>query len=261
MVRTFMRHIRERFFLRFHMSLILLATALAGLLASKLLLILGMGNIVIRCPLTVLCSYLSFFLFVKLWLAYLSASRAFQGSGITRDLVPDSPNLSGGGTVLDADLPSLRGGGGRFGGGGASGDFDGPATNAQAALIPSTSGVADSASGGGKSLGDAVSGAFDIDDKGIILIAIGVLLAAIFGSAIYLIYIAPHILSEAAFNFLLGSSLIKSYNRMNHPDWMGSVFKDTYKPFLAVLAVALTAAWAVHRLAPEITKISELFTQ
>jgi hypothetical protein len=176
------------------------------------------------------------------------------------DSVPDVPILLGGGTGPEADLPSF-GGGGRFGGGGVSGDFDGPATNAPAALISSTSGTADSASGGGKSIGDAVSGALDVDDKAIILIAIGVLLAAIFGSTIYLIYIAPHILSEAAFNFLLGSSLIKSYRRMNHPDWMGSVFKDTCKPFLAVLVVALAAALAVHRLAPEITKISELFTR
>lgn len=264
-VRRFMRHIKERFFLRFHMSLILLGTALSGLIASKLLLIAGMENIIIRYPLTVVCSYLAFFVFVKLWLAYLSTRRAFQASNIVDNVVPDLPSFSGGGggtgSGSGSSLPSFRGGGGGSGGGGgASGTFEGPAANAQAAFIP-PSGTADTASSAGKSVGDALSGFFDIDDEGIILIAIGVLLAAIFGSAIYLIYIAPHILSEAAFNFLLGSSLIKSYHRMNREDWVGSVFKDTYKPFLVVLLVSFGAAWVIHHYAPDITKISDIFAR
>ncbi len=263
-VRRFMRHIKERFFLRFHMSLILLGTALSGLIASKLLLIAGMENIIIRYPLTVVCSYLAFFVFVKLWLAYLSTRRAFQASNIVDNVVPDLLSFSGGGGTgsgSGSSLPSFRGGGGGSGGGGgASGTFEGPAANAQAAFIP-PSGTADTASSAGKSVGDALSGFFDIDDEGIILIAIGVLLAAIFGSAIYLIYIAPHILSEAAFNFLLGSSLIKSYHRMNREDWVGSVFKDTYKPFLVVLLVSFGAAWVIHHYAPDITKISDIFAR
>ncbi len=261
-MRRFMRSIKERFFLRFHMSLILLGTALSGLIASKLLLIAGMENIIIRYPLTVGCSYLSFFVFVKLWLAYLSARRAFQASDVVGDTAPDLPSLSGGGSGSGSgpSLPSFRGGGGSGGGGGASGSFEGPAANAQA-FVPPSSGTADTVSSAGKSAGNALSGIFDIDDEGIILIAIAVLLAAIFGSAIYLIYIAPHILSEAAFNFLLGSSLIKSYRRMDHEDWMGSVFKDTYKPFLIVLIVSLGAAWVIHHYAPEITRISDIFAR
>ena len=261
-VRSFMRQLRERFFLRFHMSLILMATGLSGLVATKLLLLLQVDNIVIRYPLTVLCSYLAFFLFVKLWLAYMSASQAFNGPDNAGDVLSDLPNLSGGGSGPDVELPKFSGGGGGTGGGGgASGAFDGPVTNVQMAFVPSSPGVADSASGAGDAIGNAASGVFDLDDAGAILIAIGVLLAAIFGAAIYLIYIAPHILSEAAFNFLLGTSLIRSYRKINHPDWMGSMFKDTYKPFIVVLLISFAAAWVIHAYNPNLTKISDLFTR
>ncbi|HUJ19329.1 MAG TPA: hypothetical protein VL197_15195 [Nitrospirota bacterium] len=259
-VLSFMRRLRERFFLRFHMTLILTATGLSGLLVSKLLILLQVENIIVRYPITVLCSYLAFFLFVKLWLVYMSASQAFNGPNVAGDVLSDLPNISGGGSGPDVSLPKFGGGGGGTGGGGgATGDFDGPATNVQALFVPPR--VADPASGAGNSVGDAVSGVFDLDDAGVILIAIGVLLTAIFGAAIYLVYIAPHILSEAAFNFLLGTSLIRSYRKINHPDWMGSVFQDTYKPFVGVLLISFAAAWVIHAYAPNITKISDLFTR
>ena len=260
-VQSFMRQIKERFFLRFHMSLILLATGLSGLAASKVLLLLQVENIVVRYPLTVLCSYLAFFLFVKLWLAYMAASQAFSGPDTAGNVLSDLPNLSGGGGGSGAGgaLPKFGGGGGTGGGGGATGSFDGPAMNTQAAFIPPSPDAAGPSSGIGDAVGNAASGGFDLDDGLVILVAIVVLMAAVFGSAIYLVYIAPHILSEAAFNFLLGTSLIRSYRKISHPDWMGSVLKDTYKPFLVVLLFSFAAAWVIHVYAPELTKISDLF--
>jgi hypothetical protein len=251
-----MRRIKERFFLRFHMSLILLATVLTGLLSTKLLLLVPVENIVIRYPLAVLAAYLAFFLFVKLWLAYMSAARPFNAVDTAGDVLSNLPDLTGGGGP-SVDVPHFGGGGGTFDGAGAAGAFDGPVSNASADIASSTSGVTESSSG----IGDAVSGIFDFDDDGLILLVLGVLLAAIFGSAIYLIYIAPHILSEAAFDFLLGTSLIRSYKKMNQADWMGSVFHDTYKPFLAVLLITIAAAWILHANYPEVTKLSDLLTQ
>jgi len=46
--------LQKRFSLRLHMTLILLATSLAGVLASKGLLMLGLHNVAIRYPVTVL---------------------------------------------------------------------------------------------------------------------------------------------------------------------------------------------------------------
>jgi len=238
------------------MSLILLATVLSGLLSTKLLLLIPVDNIVIRYPLVVLFAYLAFFLFVKLWLAYMSASQPLKSLDVAGDVLSNMPDLPGG-IGPSINVPHFGGGGGTFDGAGAAGAFDGPVSSASADVLSSSSGVTESSSG----IGDAVSGIFDIDDDGLILIILGVLLAAIFGSAIYLIYIAPHILSEAAFDFLLGTSLIRSYKKVNQPDWMGSVFHDTYKPFVVVLLITITAAWILHTNYPEITKLSDLLTQ
>lgn len=87
------------------------------------------------------------------------------------------------------------------------------------------------------------------------------LLAAVFGAAIYLLYLAPHILSEAAFDCLLGANLVKRYKNVTQPDWMGHVLQDTYKPFLIVLMITVAAAWVIHAHDPSITKISDLFSR
>lgn len=210
-IRSFMRWIRERFFHRLHMSLILMATALTGLLATKVLLMLQVENIVIRYPLAVICAYLAFFLFVKLWLAYITASEGFRGSDLVSDVLPD---LSGAVPGGNTDIPGFSGGGGGSGGGGASASFDGGGAPARSVLSSGSSG----GSGIGEAAGDAVSGIFDSDEGIMVLIVLGVLLAVIFGAGIYLIYIAPHILSEAAFDFLLGSSLLRSYRKVTSPD-------------------------------------------
>jgi hypothetical protein len=116
--------------------------------------------------------------------------------------------------------------------------------------------MSDSSSGIADAAGSAVSGIFD--DDGMVLVAIGLLLAVIFGSSLYLIYDAPHILSDAAFNFLLASSLIRGYKTITKPDWIGSVLKSTYLPFIIVLAVSFGAAWIIHSHYPQLTKISDL---
>jgi hypothetical protein len=250
---SFVKKVRERFFLRFHMLLILVATILSGLLSSKALLLVHIDNIVIRYPLAVIFSYAAFFLFVKLWLYYIAVSDASRREA-TANVLSNLPDPSSIG-VSPSDTPLFSGGGGTSGGGGVSAAFDGPvrvsqqAMNVAAPASDSSSGIADAA-------GSAVSGIFD--DDGIVLVAIGLLLAVIFGSSLYLIYDAPRILSDAAFNFLLASSLIRGYRTITKPDWIGSVLKSTCVPFIIVLAVSFGAAWIIHSRYPRLTKISDL---
>jgi hypothetical protein len=254
--KSFMMKFKERFFLRFHMSLILFATGLFGLLASTLLLHLHLENIVFRYPLALLCSYCAFFLFIKIWLWYLSASRPFDGFDSVGDVVVNLPiNFSG--SSSSAGTPSFAGHGGMSGGGGASGIFDGSVSSVQEGATTSASSAVDSSGSLVSTAGDAVSSVFD-DDTGIILVVLGVLLAVVFGSSLYLIYEAPHILSEAAFDFLLATTLIKQYHSMNKPDWVGSVFRTTYKPFLLVLLITIGAAWTIHHYLPFVVKMSDL---
>ena len=258
--RNFLKH---RLFLRFHMSLILLGTAATGLVAAKVLYLYGVKSMFVRYPAAVLFSYISFFGFVKLWLAYLFSSR--DRMSVNRSGNDSARNLdfadftAGRGSSLDL----FRGGGGEFSGGGASGSFtDGLGTGAEEssseAFAASVSTSSDHGVLGGitDKAGDALSGIDD--DAGKVLIILGVLLAIVFGAGIYLIYMAPMILSEAAFNLMLAAGLKRGLTKINQPDWEGGVLRATIAAFAVVMTVSLAAAYVCHRACPQATKITEV---
>jgi hypothetical protein len=233
----FFRTFKKHFFLRFHMTLILLATGLSGLAGTKILLWSGVENVLLRYPLNVLFAYLCFLLYIKTWLWYISPSRVSLDPTGALDLVDPWSNST-------ASLParSFVGGGGNFGGGGASGDF--------------------SDGGAGRGLLDKVSGDLDVDLDGegfVPLLILGVILLAVFGAGAYLLYEGPVILSEAAFEFLLASGMIRRVRRMDDPDWLGSVFRMTWFPFAVVLVIAILCAWQLQVHFPEAVRLSDLF--
>jgi len=85
--------------------------------------------------------------------------------------------------------------------------------------------------------------------------------AVLVGASVYLIYEAPFILSEAAFEFILAASLVRGTKRIDSADWMGSVFKTTALPFIVTLAVATLAGYLMHLYFPGVTRISELLSR
>lgn len=254
---SFTKDFRQRHSLRFHMSAILLATALSGVLASKLFLVLKVENFVIRYPLAVLFAYLIFFLCIKLWLWYV-APRKKMSTNLADWLDIPSPSSSGSG---GGNVPSFHGDGGEFSGSGASASFDAHSTVLSetpiATISEGSSGIVD---GVGGAVGEA-AGALGEEGGiiGIVIIAVlAAVVAAILGSAIYVISEAPIILSEAAFEGLLAASLVKKARIIDDEDWIGSIFKTTWKPFATTFAVALIAAFILHTFFPEATKLSEV---
>jgi hypothetical protein len=246
----FISKLCRRFSLRLHMTLILLATAMAGATASKLLLVLGFHNPAIRYPLTVLFAYGVFFVAIKFWLWIVIGSTAvnsrLSGSSITD--IPDLPLPDNAGSSVPSDGFS-GGGGGSFLGGGSSGSYGDAAASAGSTVSKSSGGF---------------FGSFDIDiDEGIGIVIVfalfALLLFVIFGAGAYLIYQAPAILSEVAFDSVLAVSLVRKSNKMQDPDWIGSVFKATWKQFTAILLIAGIAGIAIHVIFPEVSKISELY--
>jgi hypothetical protein len=249
--KKFLRQFQKRFFLRFHMSLILGATTATGLLSSKALLILGLDNLVIRYPVSVLIAYLCFFLFIKIWLWYIIDPEPSQKSNFL-DAVDVTPNfdLSGGSVNTASATPS---GGGTFGGGGASGSYDdmGAVIREPISVIKPDSGGSGSSSTGGIDI--------DVDGDGVLpLVILGVIIAAVFGAGVYLVYEAPVILSEAAFEFLLAAGLVKPVKRLDDPDWMESVLRTTWIPFAVVLAVTTCCAWLIHKHYPDAVRLMDL---
>lgn len=256
----FANALKDRLFLRFHMSLILIGTALVGLLASKVLLIAYVDNIVARYPIAVVVSYIAFFGFVKMWLSYVSSSgvrKSYDACDAVGDAINCIPDVAGSGTPKPG---FTGGGGGHFGGGGASGSFD---THVDAGAHAHDL-VADSAAHASHGIGDAVGhvageAASGIAEEGACILAIlGVLLAVVFGTGLYLVYDAPFILSEAAFDFILAASLIKSSRKIDDPDWKGNVLRTTWKPFVIALLISFFGAVIIHANYPEAHKLSEI---
>lgn len=256
----FVRILKERLFLRFHMSLILIGTALTGLLASKILLITHVDNIVIRYPVAVIVSYLVFFGFIKLWLSYVTSSSAHESHDAS-EVVTDAlniPDLSGGGLPGHGSFPG--GGGGNFGGGGASGSFDAHGGVELHDVLPDA--AAHASHGIGDAIGDiageAASGIADAEEGACVLVILGILLAIVFGAGLYLVYDAPFILSEAAFDFILAASLIKGSKQMDDPDWKGNILRTTWKPFVIVLLISFLGAYILLAFYPAAHKLSEI---
>lgn len=235
------------------MSLILLGTILVGLLASYLFLNAGIQTMTIRYPLSVVISYGGFFLFIRLWLAYIRQTdcrtkRILESVG---DIAP-SPDFSENSSIQNTPLET---GGGEFGGGGASGSFEMPGDE----FINECSGVLSDASSNvaGDLVGEAASSVFD-EGAGIILIPLMIVLALVFGAAIFLLYEAPIILTEAAFEFLLAGVLIKHAKTIDDPNWVGSIFKSTWMPFSFTLAIAIGVGFLLTKVFPAATKLTDI---
>jgi len=247
----FKQSLARRFVVRFHMTLMLAALGASGLLISKVLLGVGVRSMLERYLIAVVLSYALFFLFIKLWLIYISPTKPKPRSP-SRDFgnAIDIGNLS-----LDAAREStfvgdhVFGGGEDFGGGGATDLWGGDTTQA----IISARSTGGRSGGGGGSLFD-----FDLDE-GIVLIVLALLLLSILGAGAYLVYAAPEILSEAAFEALLAAGLIKASKKMDGNGWMGSVLKATWIPFVYVLVMTGVFGMVAQTYYPHAERLADIF--
>jgi len=253
---VFQKHFKHQFSLRLHMLAILLATTLSGALFCKVLLICSVADFRWRYPLSVLASYLVFFCCIKLWLYCISPSRSKKTNVLSGlDLPSSSGRGSGGGGA-----PLFRGGGGRFSGAGASGSLEGNnAAVVQTGILAQSqpAPVSSSPGGVGHVVGDGL-GSLGDDDTIVAVIVLAILVATIFFSAIYILYYAPAILSEAAFQGFLAASLIRRTRAMSDHSWLGSVFRMTWKPFAVTFAVAFLSGVILHSYFPGAARLADI---
>jgi len=243
--RLFLQHFKQRFHLRLHMTLILGGVLLSSVVVSKLLLELGIRSMLVRYPVVVAVSYSLFLVFIRLWLMLLRQQMPHSSSGKEVDLdigdlldaVCDAP--SGIGAPVHAR--TLPAGISHSGGIGHVGSHGGGGSTSSANWIGS--------------MWDGI----DLDGEGIlVLMAFALLLVLIFGAVIYLIYQAPAILSEAAFETILASGLVKAANRVRRAGWAGKVCKATMIPFVAVLLMSIIFGAVVARYRPEAVKLTDV---
>lgn len=228
-VRTWLQ---RHYWLRVHMFLIVSATFLAGLAATKLLLLAHVDRLALRYGLAVCAAYLAFLFLIRVWLWYVSV-----GGG-------DAIDFSADGIEAIGDVTEF-GGGGQFGGGGATGSWS------DGSVVPAkVSSGSSGSSGGGWS--------FDLDGDGGCLIVLALaLVAALFFAGIYLVYTAPATLSEAAFEALLAAALARRARKIAATGWIGSVARATIWIFLAVLAFSVTLGWYAQRHCPEARRLRD----
>lgn len=156
--------------------------------------------------------------------------------------------------------------GGQSGGGGASDSWgEAPVAGWLSSSEPLPSSGGSYQWGSATSGGSGGSGSFDFDlgDDGclgiVVLLLLVALLVAIFGAGAYLIYQAPAIFGEAAFQAALASGLIKASRGIDSIDWKGSIFHATKLPFVIVLVLSIAFGWAAHRHCPSAIKAAEAF--
>lgn len=247
--RHFSQWLRSRFFLRFHMSLILGSTFLAGLVATKILLELNVNRLWLRYAIAVGFAYLLFLGLIRLWLWYVGISARRERDEGSLDVPADLVEAVCDIAQFSAPEPAMQTGGGDFGGAGASASYDTPAV--------SSANLASASRGSGGS----TKGGFSIDaDEAIVVVLLAALVLSLFVAGGYLIYAAPSILSEAAFEAVLAAALVRRARKVDSPGWIGSVFKATALPFFVILALSMILGWYAQHSCPTAIKIRDALT-
>jgi len=234
----FVREIAARFFVRFHMTLIFGGAVAGGILASRWLFVSGVDALAERYALAVLGAYVVFFVLIRGWIVYVTWL-APGDSGL------DASNLLPRDGWRGADF---AGGGGRSGGGGASGTFDGGALPRIENATPSSGGRMSSAT-------------LDLDDAWLVILAMLLFVACLGGAALWVVWQAPVILPEAAFEALLAAGLVRAARRARFGGWARGVLRSTALPFTLVLGSAVVLGWAVQHACPAATRLLDVLTR
>lgn len=228
------RYLRAAQLPRVQMALMLAIGGLFGFAASALLLRANLAAMALRYPLAVAAGYLVFLVLLRVWLAHQKARIAGREA-----CVPDAPDL------LDPDLLDLvptpglgqASGGGRFGGGGASGGFDGPAVGARG-----------SGGTGGRASSWGVPD-LDADVLGFLLL-VGLALVSGLAAAGYLVYAAPALLAEVLTDGLLVALIYRRAVKIDETRWLAGAFRRTWLPALLVAGILAAVGFGLQELAP-----------
>ena len=239
------RQLERHSFPRLQMSLLVGITGAAGFVASFMLLHLGLMTMWVRYLAAFGLAYGVFLALLWLWLRtkvddYLD--------------LPDLPggNWSSGSSaeVSGVDAVPLRsGGGGEFGGGGASASFDAPAQS-----------VPDSGSGVGDAVGDAVGAVADADELAIPLLVLVLAMALVF-SSLYMVYTAPALLAEVAVDGLFAAGLYRKLRGLESSHWLQTAIKRTILPFALTAALVSGVGWGLEQAAPGAHTLGQALTQ
>lgn len=222
-------------FPRLQISVILAVTALSGFLFSFALLSFGVSSMTLRYPIATTLAYCVFLLFLRVWL-WLQNNRA-DSDVSSLDFSGSSGSSEGGGSNFHFS------GGGDFSGAGAGGDWS----------------AGDSSSlSSGDSLLDGSSFDFDIEEIGLLIIAVIAVLGGLLAS-FYIVYAAPVLLAEIFVDGVLIAGLYKRVKGIERKYWLTTAIKRTIVPVILAIVFFTIAGFALQIAVPEADSIGRVW--
>lgn len=233
--RAFVERTRARLqqqrWLRLHVMLIAVLTLL-GLMGTGLLLRLaGIESLALRYALALPLAYLIYLGLLRLWAGYLLGDEEDAGPDVVDalDLLQELPLPRGGGS--SAPLPRFEaGGGGDFGGGGATASF---ADAGEGAGEIATEVAGQTLKIGAKALDGADEGAVVIVPL-LVVLAIGALLMTMLGLGVFALF-GVDVLMAVALEVALAGLAGGFAWRRRREGWLSHAFSHTWKAALAML--------------------------
>lgn len=230
------------------MSVIVIATGLAGFGTSAVMLAAGVSSMALRYFVSVACAYVVFLILVRLWAAYQRGR--VDADGDPTDLIPDL-------APADAAPEASVGGGGEFGGAGAGGRWE-PAPNTIRVSGAESIGLEPAVTTEAvPSESDFSIDVPDLDDLGVLLVVPALLLGGIL-AALYVVYAAPVLLAEVLVDVLLVSGLYRRLKNIESRSWLATAVRRTWIPVAVVAALLTSAGFIMQRVVPHADSIGDI---
>lgn len=240
----FERDLHRRHSLRTHGLLIGTFTMLLMWGVSALQMWLGGDSLALRYAITLGAGYVGYLLALRWW-----AQRLVKGDDRSNfDLGGEWPvDIGAGRTPGPREVES--GGGGDFGGGGASGDFDSVAVDAP------SEGVGDLASGAFEAAASADEGAIIVVPV-VAVFLIGMAIVTGAGSLALLYFGWDALLAvavEVAFSYVAARAAV----RVAREGWLSAAVRLTWKPLLGALLCAVVLGATLDHFMPHVNSLPE----
>lgn len=166
-----------------------------------------------------------------------------------RDVCGDGFGHSG--HSCDRVANRFEGGGGHFGGGGASGSFDTPG----AAANMSDAGAADWGAG------DVLGAADELAIPLVALVAAAALALGVAFASIYVVYTAPSLFAEITVDAALSYALVRRLTHGQRRLWLGTAIARTWCPALCTAAFVAVVGASLAMWAPGTTSLAGALRQ
>jgi hypothetical protein len=231
--------ILRRFFSRWHMTLIVLASLSAGIVTSKLLLDMAEVKMLARYPISILVSYLIFLVGLKLWLSYAGLNKYLDGSVLSKRAFEKdktwqvgSPNQSVNDRAKSIEAKVL------------DNTFSGARTTLEAGIDAGAAGF-----GGLSEAGCLLA---------LAAILVYFLTLGLYAAGLLVIMDAPMILAEIVFEAALAAGLVRLAKRQAANGWLLTAFSFTWPSCAFVIISSVLFALFANIYAPEANSISEV---